>query len=90
MHDMIPKELDAEIVVVPYLMSSREGAEALLDRALELGLGIRVGVGDCPGSFTTETNEELTAWAVELIRKKGLESATPAEFRDVCGLPPFE
>jgi uncharacterized protein (DUF849 family) len=90
MQDLFPKELAAELVVVPYLMSSRKGAEVLLERALELGMGIRVGVGDCPHAFTTETNEELTEWAVELIRKKGLEPATPTEFRDVCGLPPFE
>lgn len=44
----IPKWVDHEIVVVPYAMSSAERRQELWEHALNRGLGIRVGIGDCP------------------------------------------
>lgn len=83
----IPDDIDHETVVVPYAVDSPERCDALWDRALERGLGIRVGIGDCPRAFPTSTNRELVALAVEKIRFRGLEPASQDDLRRRCGVP---
>lgn len=77
----IPPWIDREIVVVPYAMSSAERCQELWEHALELGLGIRVGIGDCPAVFPTATNVQLVDRAAHLIAKKGLSPATQDDLR---------
>lgn len=77
----IPKWIDREIVVVPYAMSSAERCQELWEHALDRGLGIRVGIGDCPSVFRTGTNAEMVDRAVNLITKRGLTPATQADMR---------
>ncbi|WP_433598217.1 3-keto-5-aminohexanoate cleavage protein [Nocardia sp. CA-135953] len=86
----IPAGIEHETVVVPYAMSSAERAEKLWERALDRGLGIRVGIGDCPWAFPTATNTEMVERAVELIQARGLEPATAADLRARCGVPAAE
>jgi len=86
--DQIPTGIDYEGIVVPYAMAGRDGCEALLRRGLERGQGVRVGIGDNPNAFPTETNPTLVAMAVEMAAGHGLEPATPADVRDRLGLPP--
>jgi uncharacterized protein (DUF849 family) len=83
----IPEGIDHETVVVPYAMSSVERSEQLWERALDRGLGIRVGVGDCPWAFPTATNAEMVDRAVEMITRKGLTPATQADLRARVGAP---
>ncbi len=45
------------------------------------GLGIRVGIGDCPLVFRTATNTEMVDCAVNLITKRGLTPATQHDMR---------
>jgi uncharacterized protein (DUF849 family)/ferredoxin len=77
----IPKWIDHEIVVVPYAMSSAERCQELWEHALDRGLGIRVGIGDCPLAFRTATNAEMVDRAVGLITKRGLTPATQDDVR---------
>ena len=77
----IPKWIDHEIVVVPYAMSSAERRQELWEHALNRGLGIRVGIGDCPMLFRTATNAEAVDRAVNLITKRELSPATQTEVR---------
>ena len=77
----IPAELDHELMVVPYLMNDRDGVEALLRHALERGQNIRVGIGDSPSAFPTETNEEVVRWAVGLAAEYGRVPATADDVR---------
>ncbi|MCV7380803.1 3-keto-5-aminohexanoate cleavage protein [Mycobacterium alsense] len=77
----IPKWIDHEIVVVPYAMSSAELCQELWEHALDRGLGIRVGIGDCPSVFRTTTNAQMVDRAVHLITKRGLAAATPDDVR---------
>lgn len=77
----IPKWIDHEIVVVPYAMSSAEVCQELWEHALDRGLGIRVGIGDCPLVFRTTTNAQLVDRAVNLITKRGLTVATQDDVR---------
>lgn len=86
--DQIPDDVEYEGIVVPYAMATPEGCEALLRRALERGQGVRVGIGDNPDAFRTETNPTLVAMAVEMAAARGLQPATPADVRDRLGLPP--
>lgn len=83
----IPADVDHETVVVPYAMNSIERCEALWERALDRGLGIRVGIGDCPWAFPTATNAELVDRAVDLITRRGLSPATQADLRERVGAP---
>lgn len=83
----IPADVDHETVVVPYAMNSIERCEALWERALDRGLGIRVGIGDCPWAFPTATNAELVDRAVDLITRRGLSPATQADLRERVGTP---
>jgi uncharacterized protein (DUF849 family) len=78
----LPADLDHETIVVPYAMSSVERCEQLWERALDRGLGIRVGIGDCPWAFPMMTNAELVDRAVDMVTRRGLEPATPADLRD--------
>ncbi|BBY37939.1 hypothetical protein MMAN_20730 [Mycobacterium mantenii] len=77
----IPKWIDHEIVVVPYAMSSAELCQELWEHALDRGLGIRVGIGDCPLVFRAATNAQLVDRAVNLITKRGLTPATQDHVR---------
>lgn len=77
----IPKWIDHEIVVVPYAMSSAERCQELWEHALNRGLGIRVGIGDCPQIFRTATNAQMVDRAVNLITKGGLTPATQDDVR---------
>lgn len=77
----IPQWIDHEIVVVPYAMSSAERCQELWEHALDRGLGIRVGIGDCPLVFPTATNAQLVDRAVRLITKRGLTPATQDDVR---------
>ena len=77
----IPKWIDHEIVVVPYAMSSAERRQELWEHALDRGLGIRVGIGDCPLLFRTATNAEAVDRAANLITKRGLTPATQNDMR---------
>ncbi len=77
----IPKWIDHEIVVVPYAMSSAERRQELWEHALNRGLGIRVGIGDCPMLFRTATNAHMVDRAVNLITKRELTPATQDDVR---------
>ncbi|MGH3556147.1 MAG: 3-keto-5-aminohexanoate cleavage protein [Mycobacterium sp.] len=81
----IPKGIDHETAVVPYAMSSVQRCQQLWERALDRGLGIRVGIGDCPSAFPTATNAEMVDRAVELIASRGLAPATQADLRARVG-----
>ncbi|SRX93813.1 hypothetical protein [Sphingomonas wittichii RW1] [Mycobacterium shimoidei] len=77
----IPKGIDHETVAVPYAMSSAEQCQQLWKHALDRGLGIRVGIGDCPLAFPTMTNAEMVDHAVGLITKRGLTPVTQDDLR---------
>lgn len=77
----IPEWIDREIVVVPYAMSSAERCQELWEHALDRGLGIRVGIGDCPLAFRTVTNAQMVERAVNLITKRGLNPAAQTDMR---------
>jgi 3-keto-5-aminohexanoate cleavage enzyme len=77
--------LDAEIEVVPYGVADRETYEALLRHALERGLNIRVGLGDCPVAIPGATNSDLVEWAVRIVESYGLKPATTTEVRHRFG-----
>jgi hypothetical protein len=83
----IPDGIDHETIVVPYAMSSAERCQQLWERALDRGLGIRVGIGDCPLAFPTATNAEMVDRAVDLITSRGLTPATQADLRGRVGAP---
>ena len=73
--------LDAELEVVPYGVVDRSIYEALLHHALERGLNIRVGLGDCPAAAPSATNAELVEWAVGIAGSHGLTPATTTDVR---------
>lgn len=77
----LPPELNCEVTVVPYLMDDREGVEALLRHALKNGHNIRVGIGDSPSAFPTETNAKVVRWAVDIAAEYGRVPATVDEVR---------
>ncbi len=83
----IPAGSDHETVVGPSAMSSVERCKRLWERALDRGLGIRVGIGDCPWAFDTATNAEMVDLAVDLITQRGLTPATQADLRERVGAP---
>jgi uncharacterized protein (DUF849 family) len=57
--------------------------------AVLLGGHIRVGLEDCLyyGPRDLASNERLVERAVRIIHELGLEPATPAEAREMLGLP---
>jgi len=83
----IPADVDYEGIVVPYATTDPEVCEALWTHALERDQGIRVGIGDNPDAFSAATNAELVARAVQRVRARGLEPATPADVRARLGIP---
>lgn len=80
--------IDVEVTVVPSTMRDRSAWSALLDAALDRGLNIRVGLGDCPAIHGGRTNAELVREAVGMIEKRGLTPATPGEVMARFGLTP--
>jgi uncharacterized protein (DUF849 family) len=77
---------DMEPTVVPAMMASRERNETILRHAMRRGAHIRVGLGDNPDAFPTETNADLVRWAVELARDEGLQPATAQDVRRLFAL----
>ncbi len=73
--------VDAEIEVVAYGMRDQKRYERLLRHALDRGVNIRVGLGDCPRAFANWRNVELVEWAVGICDQCGLEPATSADVR---------
>jgi len=84
----IPATVDAEVIVVPYSMESPEGCERLWRAALERGLGVRAGIGDCPRAFPTQTNGDLVRRVADLAAEYGRTPASAEEVRVRCGLEP--
>jgi uncharacterized protein (DUF849 family) len=76
---------DMEPMIVPTMMATKERNEAVLRHALRRGAHIRVGLGDNPGAFATETNADLVRWAVELAQDEGLKPATAEDVRQFFG-----
>jgi len=64
-----------------YNVSRSERCQELREHALDRGLGIRVGIGDCPLVFRTAANTEMVARAVNLITKRGLTPDTQHDMR---------
>jgi uncharacterized protein (DUF849 family) len=73
-------------MAVPYEMQDRGRTEELLLAALDRGMHIRVGIGDNPTAFPTQTTAELVEWAVELASTRGLKPASPSDIRRRYGL----
>lgn len=77
----IPDWIDREVVVVPYAMSSAERCQEMWEYALDRGLGVRAGLGDCATTFPKATNAEIIDRAVHLITKYGFTPATGQQVR---------
>ena len=84
----IPLDIDVEWLVVPYAIGDPALIERLCRRALELGGGIRVGIGDNPAAFPDATNAALVAHAARWAKEAGRPVATPADVRRRLGLTP--
>lgn len=78
----VSDDVDIELTLVPYTMSSPERADELVRAALERGLNVRVGIGDNPDAYPTMPNAELVAHAADLVAEAGFVPATPAEVRE--------
>ena len=83
----IPAEIDFEAIVVPYAMESVERCEMLWRAAIERGLGVRAGIGDCPRAFPIQTNADLVRRVVDIAEKHGRKPASADDVRVRCGLP---
>ncbi len=83
----LPDSLDVEWVLVPHGIGDPGLVERLCRRALELGGGIRVGVGDNPLAASGRTNAELVEEAVRWAQEAGRPVASAAEVRERLGLP---
>ena len=77
----IPDGLDVEWLVVPYLIEDPALVERLCRRALALGGGVRIGIGDNPHAFPDTTNSGLVERAVGWCREAGRPIAEPADVR---------
>lgn len=86
----LPPGLDVAWVLVPYALSDARLVERLCRRALELGGGIRVGIGDTPAAFPDRSNAEVVQMAVRWVEESGRPLASPADVRTRLGLPPVE
>ena len=86
----LPPELDVAWVLVPYALSDPRLVERLCRRALELGGGIRVGVGDTPAAFPERRNAQLVEMAVRWVEESGRPLASPDDVRTRLGLPHVE
>lgn len=63
----------------------------LAAEAIARGGHVAIGIGDYPyPHLGGPTNAELVAEVVKLARRAGREVATPAEAREMLGLPPIE
>ena len=82
----LPPELDVEWVVVPYALSDPRLVERLCRHALDLGGGIRVGIGDTPTAFPEASNAQLVERAVRWAEESGRPVARPRDVRARFGL----
>jgi uncharacterized protein (DUF849 family) len=82
----LPPDLDVEWVVVPYALSDPRLVEGLCRRALDLGGGFRVGIGDNPSAYPTATNAQLVEEAVHWVEESGRPLASPTDVRRRLGL----
>jgi uncharacterized protein (DUF849 family) len=82
----LPPDLDVEWVVVPYALSDPRLVERLCRRALELGGGIRIGIGDTPAAYPGARNAQLVEQAVGWIGQSGRPVASTADVRRRFGL----
>lgn len=78
--------IDAEIEVVGYGLRDPARYERLLRHALDRGIHIRVGIGDCPSAFPEWRNAQLVDWAVDLCHAHGLAPASSNDVRARFGL----
>ncbi|HSD11767.1 MAG TPA: 3-keto-5-aminohexanoate cleavage protein [Candidatus Binatia bacterium] len=85
----IPPDIDVEWLVVPYAIRDPALIERLSRRALELGGGIRIGIGDNPEAFPEATNPQLVERAVRWCTEVGRTIASPADVRNRLGVTPF-
>jgi len=90
-----PRTLQFMVDVAPpdsILSVSISGPQQLrgLAHALVLGAHVRVGIEDYPylEAGVPAENVRLVEHVVELVEAVGLEPATPAETREILGLPP--
>jgi uncharacterized protein (DUF849 family) len=84
----LPEGLDVEWVAVPYALDDPARVERLCRHALELGGGIRVGIGDNPAAFPDLTNAELVERALGWCADTGRPVASAADVRERFGLSP--
>ncbi len=70
----------------PYTMGDPSIVEQLCRRALDLGGGIRVGIGDNPSAHPGLTNAELVTQAAAWVRDSGRPIAGVADVRARFGL----
>jgi len=82
----IPDDLDIEWVVVPYTVGDPDLIERLGRRALELGGGVRVGIGDNPSAHPGLTNADLVQQAAGWARDAGRPIAGGTDVRARFGL----
>ena len=82
----LPADLDVEWVIVPYSLSDPRLVERLCRHALDLGGGLRVGIGDNPTAYPTATNAQLVEEAVHWIEESGRPLASPPDVRRRLGL----
>jgi len=60
---------------------------------IAIGGHVRIGMEDCPfieDGVYAKTNAELVEKAVRIAREIGREIASPAEARQIVGLPPIQ
>lgn len=77
----IPGDLDVEWMVVPYTVRDPRVVEQCCRRALELGGGVRVGIGDNPTAHPDTPNVRLVEDAARWVEESGRPLATAADVR---------
>ncbi|MGH7263273.1 MAG: 3-keto-5-aminohexanoate cleavage protein, partial [Candidatus Rokuibacteriota bacterium] len=82
----LPDGLDVEWLLVPHGIADPTLVERLCRRALELGGGIRVGIGDNPLAARGRTNAELVDEAARWAHEAGRPIATAADLRERLGI----
>jgi 3-keto-5-aminohexanoate cleavage enzyme len=80
----IPDGLDVEWIAVPYALDDPALVERLCRHALARGGGIRLGIGDNPAAFPSETNAGLVDRATSWADQAGRPLASSAQVRDRC------
>lgn len=78
----IPPDIDVEWVVVPYLLDDAALIESLARHALELGGGVRMGLGDNPGAAMASSNPALVELATRWASEAGRPVATVDQVRE--------